>query len=89
MLVHCPDKYKPQKMCDEAVDNCLVALKFIPDWFVRSKMLEKLDNLLHANDDVLFYNEDFDEVLFIVCERHTHAADLNKVNIDNFFDNYW
>ena len=67
MLVHWPDKYKPQKMCDEAVDNCLVALKFIPDWFVWSKMLEKLDNLLHANDDELFYNEDFDEVLFIVC----------------------
>ena len=35
-------------MCDEAVDNCLAALKFIPDWFVTSKMLEKLDNALHA-----------------------------------------
>ena len=34
MLVYCPDKHKTQKMCDEAVDDCLAALKFIPDWFV-------------------------------------------------------
>ena len=53
MLVYCPDRYKTQKMCDEAADDCLAALKFIPDWFVTSKMLEKLDNDLHANDDIL------------------------------------
>ena len=28
-------------MCDEAVDNCLAALKFIPYWFVTSKILKK------------------------------------------------
>ena len=22
MLVYCPDKYKSQRMCDEAVDDC-------------------------------------------------------------------
>ena len=26
-----PDQYKTQKMCDVAADDCLVALKFIPD----------------------------------------------------------
>ena len=31
MLVHDPDKYKTQKMCGKAVDDCLVALKLIPD----------------------------------------------------------
>ena len=54
LIVYCPDKYKSQRMCDEAVDNCLAALKFIPDLFVTCKMLEKLDNSLHANDDVHF-----------------------------------
>ena len=24
-------------MCDEAVDDCLAALKFIPDWLVKCK----------------------------------------------------
>ena len=27
-------------MCDEVFDDCLAALKFIPDWLVRNKMVE-------------------------------------------------
>ena len=30
------DQYKTQQMCDKAVDDCLAALQFIPDWFVSS-----------------------------------------------------
>ena len=75
-------------MCDEPVYNCLAALKFIPDWFVASKMLEKLDNVLNANDDILFYDEDFDKVTFIRDQRHILAADLDEINLcnDNSFD---
>ena len=41
-------------MCYKAVDDYLAAfaLKCIHDWFVTSKMLEKLDNALHANEDI-------------------------------------
>ena len=60
-----------QIMCDEAVDDCLAAVKFIPDWFVTSKMLEKLANALHAGDDILFYNKDFDKVAFIANQGHS------------------
>ena len=42
MLIYCPDRYKTQKMWDEIVDDCLAALKFIPDWFVTTKMVEIL-----------------------------------------------
>ena len=31
MLIYCPIIYKTQNMCDEGVDDCLAALKFIPD----------------------------------------------------------
>ena len=34
MLICCPDRHKTQRMRDEAVDDGLAALKFIPDWFV-------------------------------------------------------
>ena len=54
-------------MCDEAVDNCLVTLKFIPDGFVKSKML----NALHANKNILFYNKGFNKVIFIGNQRHS------------------
>ena len=71
--VHCPDKNKTQKMCDEAVDDCLAALKFIP---VLLQMLEKLDNALHVNDDIPFYNEDFDKSTFIAYQKHILAVDI-------------
>ena len=38
MILYCPDKYKTQRMYDEAVYDCLS----IADWVVTSKMLEKL-----------------------------------------------
>ena len=40
--MYCPDKYKTQRMCGEAVDDSLAALKLIPDWFVASKMIKKI-----------------------------------------------
>ena len=70
-------------MRDEAVDDCLSALKFIPNWFVTRKMLEKFDNALKAHDDILFYNEDFHKVTFIANQRHIPAVDLDKINFDN------
>ena len=29
ILIYCPDRYKTQRMCDEAVDDCLTALKLL------------------------------------------------------------
>ena len=46
-------------------------------------MLEKLDNVLHANDDILFYNEDFAKVKFTANQRHIFAVDLDKINLDH------
>ena len=40
ILLNFTGSYKTQKICDEAVDS-LEALKFIPDWFVTSKKLQK------------------------------------------------
>ena len=68
MLIYCTDRYKTQKMCDEVVYDCLAALKFIPDWFVTSKMLEKFHDALLADDGILFYDEDFSKVKFLLLK---------------------
>ena len=56
-------------MCDKPVDAFLPTLNFVPDWFVTSKMLEQLDNVLFSNDiklddldtDILtFFSDDMD-----------------------------
>ena len=83
LIVYCPDKYKTQKMCDEAIDNSLAALKLIPDWFVTSKMIKKPYTTLYA---VLYFNEDSDDVVFSCNEMGIHNIDLNNINPDNDFD---
>ena len=35
------DQYKTHQMCDKTVDSCFAALKFVPDWFVTSKVIKK------------------------------------------------
>ena len=44
-------------MGDEAVDGPLATLKLIPDWFVTSKMMQKLYTALYAVDALLFSDE--------------------------------
>ena len=46
LLKYCPDKYMTPKMCDEAVDDFLPTLTFVPDWFVTSKKIKKLSTAL-------------------------------------------
>ena len=53
-------------MCDKAVDALLPILKFVPDWFVIDKMLEKLYDFVFSNNDIVFVNEDSDNVTFLV-----------------------
>ena len=48
-------RYKTQKMCDEAVDDCLAAPKFTPDWFAISKMIKKLLATSYTHDNILLF----------------------------------
>ena len=85
-----PDRYRTQKMCDEAVEDFLAALKLIPDWwFVTSKMLEKFHDSLLANNDILFFDEDFSKVTFYADKMGIPIVDLDKISLDddtNFYE---
>ena len=48
MTVYFHNKYKTQRMYDDAVDDCLAALRFISDLFPTSKMLENFGRALSA-----------------------------------------
>ena len=39
-------------MCDKAADNFLPTLKFLPDWFITSKMIKKLFNASCVDDNI-------------------------------------
>ena len=52
---HCHDRYETQGMCNNnVVDDFVSTLKFVPDWFVTSKMIKKLFTVLYTDDNILF-----------------------------------
>ena len=66
LIVYCPDKYKTQRMYDEAVDDSLAALKCFPEWFVTSKMIKKLYTALYVDENILYFDEDSGNVFIFV-----------------------
>ena len=66
----------------------MAALRFIPDWFVTSKMLEKFHDAFNSNDNILFFDEDFSKVTFFADQMGKLEVDLHKINFnyDNNFD---
>ena len=60
MLKYCVDRYKTQEMCDKAVDTYVQTLTFVPDWFVMSKIIDKIDNVVFSDDYIVFGDIDSD-----------------------------
>ena len=54
------------------------SIEIYSDWFVTNKILEKNDNALYANDDILFYNKYFHKATFITNQEYILAVDLEK-----------
>ena len=50
-------------MCDKTVDY-LAAFQFLPNWFVKSKMIKKLFTATYTDENILYFNEDSSNVTF-------------------------
>ena len=83
LIVYCLDRYKSQRTCDEAVDDSLPALRFVPDWFVTMKTFKKLLTALYADDNVLNFDEDFGDAVCSCNEMGILSIDLNNINLDD------
>ena len=73
-------------MCEEAVEDCLAALKLVPYWFVTSEIIKKLFIALYAADNILYFNEDSSDAIFNCNGMGILNIDLNDININNNFD---
>ena len=69
-------------MFHRAVDDSIATLKLIPDWFVKIKTIKKLFTALHADEKILYFNEDFLNVAYICNEMAILNTDLNNINLD-------
>ena len=70
-------------MCDKAVDDCLAAVEFVSDWFVTSEMIKILFTVVYADENILLFNEDSGNVIFICNEMGILNVDLNNNNLDH------
>ena len=77
-------RYKTQEMCDKAVDHFLSAVKFVPDFFVKSKLIRNLNNALWADDDILAIYKYSSNVTLSSDEMGILNVDINNINIDDF-----
>ena len=75
-------------MCDKAIDSYLLALNMVPEWFVTSQMIEKVDSAVLPNDYIAF--EDLDSDFFAFFSRYIglNSIDLNNINLDYDHSDY-
>lgn len=88
MLKHCLDRYKTHEMCDKAVNDFLPTLNSVPDCFIVTKMLDKLDNVVFFNDGIGLDDIDSDFVPLFSDDMELNTIDLNNIKLDDNFDEH-
>ena len=83
ILKCCLDRYKTEEMCDKAVDSYLLALKFVPNWVVTNRMIDKPDNDVFSNDNIIFSDIDFYIVTFFRSDKGLNSITHNNINLDH------
>ena len=70
------DQYKTQQKCDEAVGFLigLLQVKWLRNF---------LHNVLYADDDKIYFNEDPDDVIFSCNKINILNVDLRNINLDD------
>ena len=61
-------------------------MKLTPDWFVTGKMVKKLFTTLHADENILYFNEDSGNAVFNYNEIGIVNINLNNINLADNFD---
>ena len=83
ILKCCLDGYKTRKMYDKAGNDFHSSLKFVPSWFVTSKLIKIFHDALFANDDILFFDKDFRNVIFYTNEMCIISVDLGQIHLED------
>ena len=78
-----PDQYNTQQMCDKAVDDGVAALTLVSDWFITSKMIKKNFTALYADENILCFDEDSGNFVFVCNWKGFLNIGLNNINLDD------
>ena len=65
----------------------MIVSKFVPDWFVTNKLLEKIDDLVLSNNDIDLEVINSDIATVLSDTRRLFIIELTHINLDdNNFD---
>ena len=71
-------------MCDKTVDSYIQALKFVPDCFTASNMIQKRDGAVFSNDNIVFGDLDFwFSLAMIQALKGLTSTTLDGINFDD------
>ena len=70
-------------MCDKTVADCLAAIKFVPDWFVTSKMIKILFTALYTDENIFCFNEDSIDAVFMCNGMGILSVNLSNINLED------
>ena len=73
-------------MYDKAFDDSQLMLKLIRDLLVTSKTITELYAALYADESILHFDDDSDNVVFSCNKMSILNIDINNVSLDNNFD---
>ena len=85
------DQFKTPEMCIRLIfavnlDSRNSQEKTQTDWSDTSKMIQKLFTALYADENILYFDEGFGNVVCNCNEMGVLNIDLNNINLDNNFD---
>ena len=76
-------------MCDTAVDDLLLALKFVLYLFITSNVIEKLDDVVFSNYDIVLGDLKSDFFAFFSNDKGLNIVTRDNINLDdNYFDDF-
>ena len=67
----------------EAVDDFLSTFKFVPDWFVASKMIKNIVIALYADENIIYFNDYSGDSVFSCNEIAILSMDLTAIIPDD------
>ena len=71
-------------MCDEVVHDFLAASDLIHDWY--GEMIETLYTALYTDENILYFDENSDNIAFSCDKMGILNIGPNNINLDNNFD---
>ena len=63
-IAYSHDRHKTQIMCDAPVDDVVALSKVISDSFVTSNVVKKLYTALYSDNNIVYFNENYGDVIF-------------------------